>query len=314
VLRNLFITIMAAMVLTASALAGTIPVKQLSSDVATKTYVDGEIAVLTTSDKSLTPTTTSGDASSTGITISSTPTHDSYVGVSINGQFVPVGDGVKTSIAYFSSDGGTTARDIADIEEGDTLYWNGTTHSWELSASDDRVDLHYCVAGSGASAGSGGSGLVEEVVVTTPTDTIDFEGLDFANERYYVDVEFTHPTSAGSGALSQYIFAGDPTLDETLTNYKVVRDLNNSNFTASAPQFASTDTVGHECYSRLDLTQMPSGRLFVVVTQIRDGAFLNQVQKSVSSSAFSGTITKLRFKTSKAGGWDTDARIAIYRK
>ena len=49
---------------------------------------------------------------------------------------------VKTEASYFSNDGGTSARLIADIEAGDTLYWNGSIAGYELDATDD-IDVGY---------------------------------------------------------------------------------------------------------------------------------------------------------------------------
>lgn len=95
-------------------------------------------------DKELTPNATSGDGEDTGITISRTPAGDSYVKVEVNGFAYTVGDGVKTKECYFSRDGGTTALGIADVQVGDTLYWNGVVAGFDLLGAD-QVDLYYDV-------------------------------------------------------------------------------------------------------------------------------------------------------------------------
>jgi len=105
-------------------------------------------AAPTIQDKNLTPSVTSGDNSTTGLTISSTPQGERYVTVSVNGISYEVGDGYKTYDCYFSNDGGTTARDLFDVEAGDTLYWNGVIAGFDLSATD-RVDLDYDVDAAG---------------------------------------------------------------------------------------------------------------------------------------------------------------------
>lgn len=96
----------------------------------------------TTGDKDLTPSATSGDESTSGLTIAAEPALDGYVGVSINGAFYTVGDGSKLKDCYFSVDGGTTARAISAIAAGDTLYWNGLVAGFDL-ANTDRVSFHY---------------------------------------------------------------------------------------------------------------------------------------------------------------------------
>jgi len=94
----------------------------------------GSGGAITTSDREFIPSVTSGDGSTTGKTISSTP--DGDVRLFLNGVAEIIGNGVKTKAAYFSSDGGTTAKLISAVAGGDTLYWNGTTVGYELSASD----------------------------------------------------------------------------------------------------------------------------------------------------------------------------------
>lgn len=97
----------------------------------------GAISNPTTSNKGMTAsvTTSDGDAAS-ATAIASTPANGSYVGVSINGVSVTVGDGVKTTPVYFSGDGGTTARSFANIVSGDLAYWNGSIAGYQLAATD----------------------------------------------------------------------------------------------------------------------------------------------------------------------------------
>lgn len=93
--------------------------------------------------RDLTPLATSGDYSSTGITIDYTPFSDSAVDVLVNGLGLSEADGNRDEAAvYFSNDGGLTAKSIANIEAGDTLYWNGDIAGFELTA-DDVIDIMY---------------------------------------------------------------------------------------------------------------------------------------------------------------------------
>lgn len=96
----------------------------------------------TDSDQDMIPNVTSSDGDSTGMTISYTPHRDGLVQIYVNGLGVGVGDGTKSAGCYFSSDGGSTAKTIENIEAGDTLYWNGSIAGYELDGGDS-VDFMY---------------------------------------------------------------------------------------------------------------------------------------------------------------------------
>tara|TARA_Y100000034_G_scaffold67010_1_gene80863 strand:+ start:2207 stop:3811 length:1605 start_codon:yes stop_codon:yes gene_type:complete len=110
----------------------------------------------TKDDKSLVPLVTVGDNATTGITISTTPVGDGYVTVRVNGTSYELGDADKTKDCYFSVDGGATARAIAAIVVGDTLYWNGVLAGFDLAITDE-VDLDYDIGGPGIVVGPGAS-------------------------------------------------------------------------------------------------------------------------------------------------------------
>lgn len=86
------------------------------------------------------PSATSGNEQSTGLAISNTP--GGSVLVFVNGVRYNLGDGVKTTDCYFSSDSGTTAKGYASITENDVLYWNGVVAGFDL-ATDDVVQITY---------------------------------------------------------------------------------------------------------------------------------------------------------------------------
>ena len=93
--------------------------------------------------RDLTPLATNGDYSPTGITIDYTPFSDSAVDVLVNGLGLSEADGDRDAAeAYFSNDGGLTAKLIANIEAGDELYWNGDIAGFDLS-TDDTIDIMY---------------------------------------------------------------------------------------------------------------------------------------------------------------------------
>ena len=98
-----------------------------------------------TDDLNQIPNNTTGDAAPTGVFISFTPFADSNVQVLVNGISINLADGELEKASqpcYFSGDGGLTARNIADIEAGDGLFWNGSIAKYNLDDTDD-VDLLY---------------------------------------------------------------------------------------------------------------------------------------------------------------------------
>lgn len=88
------------------------------------------------------PTVTSGNGASTGITLDFTPFADGSVQVFINSVALTESYGDKTGDVYFSNDGGTTSRNVADIEAGDELIWNGLIAGYDL-ATTDVIEIVY---------------------------------------------------------------------------------------------------------------------------------------------------------------------------
>ena len=76
------------------------------------------------------------------IPIALTPSNDSYVDVQVNGVGgYRLGDAEWTQDFYFSSDGGTTAKAIADIASGDLLYV-GAALPFQLDPTDQISFLY----------------------------------------------------------------------------------------------------------------------------------------------------------------------------
>lgn len=84
-------------------------------------------------------TTTDGDA--VGGSIAYTPFSDGMVIIKVNGLATALSND-KSGAVYFSADGGTTAKTIANVVTGDSLYWNGSVAGYELETSDD-LDITY---------------------------------------------------------------------------------------------------------------------------------------------------------------------------
>lgn len=92
-------------------------------------------------DTDLSPSATTGDGQDTGLDISTTP-DGGRISVFVNGVQYMVGDGVKTEDAYFSADGGTTARALTAVVATDSLYWNGAIAGFDLETTD-IIDINY---------------------------------------------------------------------------------------------------------------------------------------------------------------------------
>ena len=90
----------------------------------------------------LTPLTTNGDGSATGITLDYTPFADSTVQVYLNGVAVTESYGDKTGDVYFSADGGVTSKTVSELIAGDELYWNADVAGYEIGEGD-TIDLVY---------------------------------------------------------------------------------------------------------------------------------------------------------------------------
>lgn len=82
-------------------------------------------------------TTTDGDAAC-ATALAATPAQGSFVAVMISNGFWPtIGNGVKTGCdCYWSRDGGATALSFNQLQVGDSLRWNGSIATVQLSASD----------------------------------------------------------------------------------------------------------------------------------------------------------------------------------
>jgi hypothetical protein len=100
-------------------------------------------------DKHLSPQTTTGDGTTTTLTLTSTPYNSSYAAVFVNGWMAWVANGAgeqATADCFFSSDGGTTAKAYGSFASGDTLYWNGVQVGFELVNGTHFVDFLYGTA------------------------------------------------------------------------------------------------------------------------------------------------------------------------
>jgi hypothetical protein len=117
----------------------------LDNSLVPKKYVDdlvgGAVSAPQTNNRGQVPAAaTSGDGSTTAITLSAAP--KGLIILAVNGKIESIGNGIKTQNAYFSSDEGTTAKTFATLASGDTLYWNGVVSGYELD-TNDTIDIYY---------------------------------------------------------------------------------------------------------------------------------------------------------------------------
>jgi len=85
----------------------------------------------------------SGDSQPTGIILLGTPIMGSRVDVIVNGVIYNVGDGVKTTDFYFSSNGGVTAKTLTTLIPGDELIFNGIISSIITLDVIDKININY---------------------------------------------------------------------------------------------------------------------------------------------------------------------------
>jgi hypothetical protein len=117
------------------------------ADTTTITATDGKLSVVpsggeTQRDITTTPSAVAANATgSTGLTISATPAQDGFVQVFINGIMYNLGAATNSEV-FFSDDAGETAKTIANIASGDTLFFCGSTCGHSLE-TDDVIQLVY---------------------------------------------------------------------------------------------------------------------------------------------------------------------------
>ena len=116
----------------------------IATTVSATTYYNLPKSIPYSNNKSnFTSATTVGDNFNTGVRVSGSPINNSYVGVTINGLNVEVGNGVTTKDCYFSSNGTSGGvRNFSGITTGDYFMWNTTISGYDLD-STDKISFYY---------------------------------------------------------------------------------------------------------------------------------------------------------------------------
>lgn len=95
--------------------------------------------------------TTADGQLATAVTVADEPIPGSAVLVRVNGVGVDVGSG---QACYFSPDN-VIIRSLTDVQQGDSLYWNGSVAGYELNATDYSIDFVYLTTESSTGLSSG---------------------------------------------------------------------------------------------------------------------------------------------------------------
>ncbi len=129
----------------------------------------GQTTRLLTGNAAMTTLTTAADyAKASNAVIQSKPSVTSQIFAFYRGELYVCGDGDRTHDFYCSGDGGTTARDFADIVAGDEVYWVGSVAECELAAGE-ILSLVMIQNGSGTVLST------DNVLTTANVTTADYQ-------------------------------------------------------------------------------------------------------------------------------------------
>jgi len=109
----------------------------------------GTNTAFATVNKSMSPAAaTSGNGSTTGLSLSAAPAVGSYVAVFVNGWMVWLANGPGEQAAadcYFRRGADPNAIAYGSFASGDTLYWNGNNTHFDLVPTEHYLDFLFGV-------------------------------------------------------------------------------------------------------------------------------------------------------------------------
>ena len=111
------------------------------------TQAAGANPIISNKDMAILSGNTVGNGAPTGLQLATTPSNGSYVGVSVNGVWYVVGDGVGTKDCFFDSlpnCGSGAPETFASMTSGNYFCWNSITTGFGLITTD-RIDFYYNV-------------------------------------------------------------------------------------------------------------------------------------------------------------------------
>lgn len=152
-------------------------------------------------------------------------------------------------------------------------------------------------------------GPIKSITVETATDTIDITGLSLDTDGEY---EISLSVVNDSGSTAAYsIYAGDPTIDDTATNYDSTRVVDGTSTANSSAIFGATDTTAG-LSGRIRISKDPNDRFRVIAEVNQKAAPVNQ-QSMVRSSVTFGDITAIQLYANLAAGFGVGTQVRIYR-
>lgn len=156
------------------------------------------------------------------------------------------------------------------------------------------------------------AGPIKSITVETATDTINLAGLDFDADGEYDIVLSIVDDDTGGSAYS--IYAGDPTVDATATNYDTTR-VNDGTAVSGASDaiFGTTGATGQVVSGRLRVNQDPNGR-FIVIGETAQRTTPQSNQLAVRSVNTFDNISVIQISASNSSGIGAGSYIRIYRK
>lgn len=181
------------------------------------------------------------------------------------------------------------------------------------STGDQAANKTYVDSVAGVTTGRlSMAGPIKSITVEAATDTINLTGLNFDEDGEYDIVLSIVDDATGGSAYS--IYAGDPTVDATATNYDTTRINDGVAVSGSSDAiFGTTGANGQVVSGRLRVNQDPNGR-FIVIGETAQRPAPQSNQLAVRSVNAFGSISAIRISASSASGIGVGSYVRVYRK
>ena len=154
------------------------------------------------------------------------------------------------------------------------------------------------------------SGPIKQFTVDTATDTITISGLDLSTDSEYL---VTARIVNDNGATSDYyVYAGDPTLDTTNTNYDTQLITDGVTSEVDEPRWGTLGT-SEESYVRMYISQATDGTFRASAVESKSGTQVRGIDYAILSTTTFGTITQIQLKSELSSGFGVGTSVHVYR-